>query len=74
MFYLNLDSFDKTAIIEVINIYKNRLEDREELKFSFLDKLKFKILAFVVPVNGHIEEIAKIMTSTITTAAYADEN
>jgi hypothetical protein len=63
MFFLNLDKFDETAISETVKIYKNRLEDDGEIKFSFLDKLKFKILAFVVPANDGVEQIAQIFSS-----------
>jgi len=71
--YLNLDKFDQSAIIETIKIYKDRLEDIDKLKFTFLDDLKFKILAFIVPANENINNISKLISEGIVGRAYAEE-
>jgi hypothetical protein len=54
-------------------IYKDKLGDKKNLKFSFLDDLKFTILHFIVPANENIKNITKLISPGLATSAHARE-
>ncbi len=74
--YVNLNRFDNVAINEVIKIYKKRLEEEGniEANFSFMDRLRLDLMAFIVPANEHIEGIANAIIKLGATSSYAKSN
>jgi len=57
--YLSVDlsPFDNSAIDEIVNSYKEHLEEKGMDDFTFLEKLKSKILSIVVKANENIRTV-----------------
>jgi len=57
--YLSVDlsPFDNSAINEIVNSYKEHLEEKGMDDFTFLEKLKSKVLSIVVKANENIRTV-----------------
>ena len=57
--YLSVDlsPFDNSAIDEIVNSYKEHLEEKGMDDFTFLEKLKSKVLSIVVKANENIRTV-----------------
>ena len=54
---VNLSPFDNSAIDEIINSYKEHLEEKGMDDFTFLEKLKSKVLSIIVKANENIRTV-----------------
>jgi hypothetical protein len=62
---IDLAEFNNSAINEIINSYKQRLIDKGNSKFTFLEKLRNKLLSLITNANNNIR---------ITKTAVAGDN
>jgi uncharacterized protein (DUF2344 family) len=63
--YVNLSSFNNSAIKEVLDSYKERLIDDGNVEFGFLERMKYQVLSVVTNANSEIHIFQKAVAGEL---------